>query len=191
MPDAAHLRNRLPAVAATALLHFVIIAALVNAIPKSTRQKAPEPEETFILMPSEPKAPPLPTRRSYSGETGITQTGPRYSLPGWLQNQTDVNGIGLALQSCAPENLGSLDASVRRKCHQLETALLSTRDSLPGAFRIKNSTRWETELLIKQGPLLVPCASPNNPLDVLYTLGCISKLIRNGYHPEDIQHYQR
>ncbi|MBU6299267.1 MAG: hypothetical protein KGJ79_00005 [Alphaproteobacteria bacterium] len=172
----------------TILLHVLIVAALLNAIPKYIAQKIQNANEVFLPVAPEAKTRPPPRHRYIRNPTGAAPSYRRFTLPPeWIQ-QPNLRGLNLALQSCLPEKLATLGADIRATCERIEAALLSGQDALPNALRIKNSKRWQTELLIKQAPLLIPCASPYG-ISPLYTLMCISNLIANGYHPEDVEHY--
>jgi hypothetical protein len=188
-PAIRSLRDRLPAVLLTILFHVAVIAVLLNAIPKRAARMAREPETIIPLAPLEKSRPPAKPRTSRGNAAISPHNSP--IIPPSFREQPNLEGLNLALSSCAPEKLGLLAPEVREKCERIETALFAGQDALPNALRIKSRTRWQTDLQIKQTPLLLPCASPYGCIDVLYTLSCLGDLIENGYHPENVAHYSK
>ena len=183
------LRDRLPAVLVTGLIHVAVIAALLNAIQKYSVPEAREFETAVVLIPQK-NAPSRATHRATAGSTAISPYFYHYSSPP-TAGQSNLDGLRFALLSCAPENLGNLPSELREQCDRIDAALFAGRDALPEALRIKHSGRWEAELLLKQTPQLLPCASPNGLGVSLGTLLCIADLIRNGYRPETASHYSK
>jgi hypothetical protein len=57
------------------------------------------------------------------------------------------------------------------------------------SFGVKNRPRREKKPTLQGAPLLMPCTSPYGI--AIATLACVAKLIENGYHPEDVEHYAK
>jgi len=190
------LRDRLPAVLVTGLIHVAVIAALLNAIQKYTVPEARESETAVVLIPQK-HAPLRAIHRATAGSTAISPYYYYYSSPP-LVGQPNLDGSRFALSACGQENLGNLPPELREQCARVNTVLFAGRDALPTTLHVKHEKRWQTELLIKQTPQLLPCASPHPPspgmgivaID-LETLVCIADLIRNGYRPETASHYSK
>jgi len=183
------LHDRLPAVIITVLFHVAVIAVLLNAIPKYAVRKTSELEAIIALTPQK-TTPPRTAHRATAGSTAISPYFYHYNPPPSVQ-QPDLQGLSLALSACGPENLGNLPPELREQCDRINTVLLAGRDALPNAPHVKNARRWEAELLLKQTPQLLPCASPNGIGVSLGTLLCIADLIQNGYRPETTSHYSK
>ena len=190
------LRDRLPAVLVTVLIHVAVIAALLNAIQKYTILEARESETAVVLIPQK-HAPLRAIHRATAGSMAISPDYYHYNSPPTV-GQTNLDGLRFALSSCAPENLGNIPPEFREQCDRIDSALYAGQDTLPNAPHFKHEGRWKTELLLKQTPQLLPCASPHPPspgmgivaID-LGTLICIADLIRNGYRPETASHYSK
>ena len=190
------LRNRLPAVIITVLFHVAVIAVLLNAIPKYAVRKTSELEAIIPLM-SQKTTPPRAVHRTTAGSTAISPYFYRYNPPP-SAGQPNLQGLSLALSSCAPENSGNLPRDLRDQCDRIDAALFAGRDTLPNTLRVSHEARWQAELLLKQTPQLLPCASSHPPgpgmgivaID-LRTLLCIADLIENGYRPETASHYSK
>ena len=183
------LRDRLPAVIITVLFHVAVVAVLLNAIPKYATRKTSEFEAIIALMPQK-SMPSDVGNRAAAGPTAISPTFYRYNPPP-MAGQPNLDGLRFALSSCAPENLGNLPPELRGQCDRIDAVLLAGQDALPTALRVKHEGRWQAELLLKQTPQLLPCASPYGLGVDLATLACIADLIENGYRPETTAHYSK
>ena len=191
MPTVKSIRDRLPGALAAVLFHVALIAALLNAIPKYIVRMAPEPEAIILLTELAKKQPPVTHRTAHQSGSDST-TIPRYFYNfdhPFPAEQPNLQGLNLALSSCAPENLGNASDEVRTACRRIGMVVVAN----PGAFGLapdyKNGKRWERELRIKQTPLLLPCASPTgNPFETLF---CIVDVLQNGYDPDKMAHYSK
>lgn len=188
------LRDRIPALLATALLHAAVIAALLTAT-QSRQASEIQPPETVIAYLPEPVPPATPrvVRRPHvaHGSNAITQTLPDYVLPPEWRRQMDGQGLQLALASCAPENLDMQSREIRDVCGRIGALIANDPTIVAGPETgIKNTTRWQHELLVKQTPLLLPCMTPGGP-DVLYLLVCVYDVVMHGYKEEKMAHYSK
>jgi hypothetical protein len=191
-PAVRSLRDRLPAALLTVLFHVAIIAVLLNAIPKHAARAMRE-SETIIPLPPLEKSKPAAKSQSARGRSAISPYN--YAvIPPFLQEQPNLQGLALALSSCAPENYGNGTDEVRAACKRIGMAVAANPDAFGLKPDYKNGKRWERELLIKQTSLLLPCASPNtSALNIvnLATLLCMSDIVLNGYDPDKMQHYSK
>ena len=191
-PAVRGLRDRLPAALLTILFHVAIIAVLLNAIPKPAVRTARQSETIIPLAPLD-KSRPLAKPKNARGNAAILP----YSfaiIPPFLREQPNLEGLNLALSSCAPENYGNDTDEVRAACKRIGMAVAANPDAFGLKPDYKNGKRWERELLIKQTSLLLPCASPNtSALNIvnLATLLCMSDIVLNGYDPDKMQHYSK
>jgi hypothetical protein len=203
-PPVSALRKRLPALCLVALLHVAVISLLLRAIPTTNAPARGEAETKVSLLPllRPAPAPKKQSRRPVAGTNAITPVfDPDTFRPSMLQ-QPGAQGLSVALSACAPENLSNLSTAMREQCARIDTVLFTGMDSLPNALHIEHERRWRVELLIKQTPLLVPCARPTPPsgqmremgavisID-LRTLTCIADMLANGYQPETVAHYSK
>ncbi|MDE2134023.1 MAG: hypothetical protein KGM97_05815 [Alphaproteobacteria bacterium] len=188
MPTVRSLRDRLPAALAAVLCQIAIVAVFLNAIPKFFPRTDRE-RETIIPLTPEPKLPPRAARRATPGPAGVSRTFYHFEHPLPPVEAPALEGLNLALSSCAPEKLEMESNEVRAACRRIGFAVAAN----PGAVGLtpdyKNGKRWERELLIKQTPLLLPCASPTgNPFETLF---CIADVLQNGYDPDKMPHYSK
>lgn len=193
MPTAKSIRDRLPGALAAVLFHLALIATLLNAIPKYFVHTATEPETIIPLAPLEtvpPRFKPRTVVPAAPGSTALSRYYYRF-IPSPSEELPSLQGLRLALSSCAPENFGNASNEVRAACRRIGMLVVANPEALGLTPDFKFGKRWETELLIKQTPLLLPCASPYGGIDILYTLSCAAGLLENGYHPEDVRHYSK
>lgn len=191
-PIVRDLHDRLPAVIATAAFHVAVVAALLNAMASYTTRHRREREVTITL------APEMLPKSQIRHAPGATRSGAishdqyrLYRLPPSLAQRPDLRGLNLALTACAPENWANLSPDIRDECRRIDVALAADPNVLDPKYDVKDPSRWALELAIKQGPLLLPCASPDGLFVDLATLACIADMIENGYHPEKMQHYSK
>ncbi len=182
------MRDRLPAALAAILCQIAIVAVFLNAIPKFFPRPNWE-RETIIPLTPERKLPPPTAYRVTSGPTGVSRYFYHFEHPTPLIEAPALEGLNLALSSCAPEKLQMDSDEVRAACGRIGLVVAAN----PGAFGLApdytNGKRWERELLIKQTPLLLPCASPTgNPFETLF---CIANVLQNGYDPDKMPHYSK
>ncbi|MGA7676518.1 MAG: hypothetical protein WCA78_15910 [Rhizomicrobium sp.] len=192
MPTVRYTYDRLPAALATILFHVAIVAVLLNTIPKYIVHKAQEPETIVALTPQR-SAPLRAKLRAAPGMKALYRYYYNFS-PAPSAAQPNLQGLSLALSSCAPENYGNESEEVRAACRRIGMAVAANPEAFGLAPDYKNGKRWERELLIKQTPLLLPCASPNSSaLNIvnLATLLCMSDIVLNGYDPGKMQHYSK
>ncbi len=189
IPNASELRVRIPAAVATLLFHIAIIIVFLNAIPKYSGRATRE-IETIIHLTPQPAARPAAHRQAGPSSTALSRYYYRY-IPSPLTAPPNVEGLKLAVSSCAPEKMVDETAQVREACRRIGLAVAVD----PGAFGVTtdftDGKRWERELQIKQTPLLLPCASPAGlPLN-LGTALCLADMLLNGYDPRKMQHYSK
>ncbi len=190
--------DRSAAAVAVILLHVAAIVALSNAIPKFVTHPSHNVETTIPLAPI-PKDNAQP-RRPPRGIVHSTVTSPyAYKFnPIPDEAQPNINGLSLALTSCAPEKLGNATAEIRAVCQRLGAAIVADPGALGFKAEFEDGDHWQRELDIKQAPFLLPCASPHPPppgmgiVSInLGTLLCIADIIANGYHSEKVEHYTK
>ena len=191
MPSPKSLHERLPAAAAALLFHALLIAVLLNAIPRYYMRAVPEHETIIPLISPEKKearVKPLSVGPAAPGSVDHFRFNYRF-IPAPSEEQPGRQALRLALLSCAPENFDLESDEIRAACGRIGMIIAAN----PGAFGLapdyRNGKRWERELLIKQTPLLLPCMSPNG--NVLYTLFCLADVVGNGYNPDKLQHYSK
>jgi len=193
VPTVKSMRDRLPGVLGAVLFHLALITALLNAIPKYFVRTATEPETIIPLMRLEktpPRLKPQTAILATPGSAAISRYSYRF-VPSPSEELPSLQGLRLALSSCAPENIGNVSDEVRAACRRIGAVVVANPEAFGLTPDFKNGKRWETELLIKKTPLLLPCASPYGGIDILYTLSCAAGLLGNGYHPEDVRHYSK
>jgi hypothetical protein len=183
------LRVRLPALGITALFHLAAIFLLLNAIPKQNAPVIPKAEPVVVLLPEMPPAPKAP-RRVQHGSNAITPYfNPQLFAPQALQQQPGLQGLGLVLAACAPENYDRASDEVRTACARIGMIVAADQGHFGVTTDFTNTKRWNRELLLKQTPLLLPCMSPRaNPFEVLF---CVADVLMNGYDPDKMPHYEK
>lgn len=161
-PAVKDLRDRLPAVIVTVLYHIAVVAALLNAIPKYAARIGRE-SETVIPLTLQEKAPPRAKQQAaHRAAPGATALYRYYYpfVPPPTAEQPNLDGLRLALTSCAPEKLGNASDEIRAACRRIGLVVAANPEAFGVNPGFKDRKRWERELLIKQTPLLLPCASP-------------------------------
>jgi hypothetical protein len=190
MPASAErfLLDRSIAAVAVILFHVAVIAALLYAMAKFNTRKADE-HETVISLARIEKPIPVVSHGAARGQSAVTPYN--YAvIPPVLREQPNLRGLALALSSCAPEKLGDAPAEVRAACDRIGMVIAANPEAFGVNTDFTNGKRWQRELLIKQTPLLLPCASPYG-VDILYTLFCVADVVGNGYDPDKMLHYQK
>jgi len=193
VPTVNALRERIPALCFVALLHVAVIYVLLHAMPELVGLTGEEAETKISLLPilTPPPVPKKRLRRPSVGRTNaIMRFNPDNFRPSMLP-QPGQQGLNLALNACAPENLMNLSSAMREQCARIDTVLFAGMDKLPNALKINHTRHWRAELLLKQTPLLLPCANPHAVVVDLQTLICIADLLSNGYHVETAAHYSK
>jgi hypothetical protein len=183
------LRVRLPALGITALFHLVAIFLLLQAIPQQSAPAAPKAEPVVVLLPELPAAPKAPRRVQHGSNAITSYFNPQLFTPQALQRQPGLQGLGLVLAACAPENYDKASEEVRSACTRIGMIVAADTGHFGVTTDFNNGKRWERELMIKQTPLLLPCMSPG--ANVLYTLFCIADVLTDGYDPDKMPHYEK
>jgi len=196
MLDFRDLRDRIPAAFGAVLFHIAIVVVLLNAILKYAGRTAPTPEAIITLTPQK-SAPPRIAQPAARGGTAPYRYNYVFN-PAPTATQPNLQGLSLALSSCAPENMGTASEEVRAVCRRIGAVVAANPETFGMTPNFKNGVVWERELMTKQTPLLLPCASPYPPppeLGIvainLGTLLCIADIVENGYHPDKMQHYSK
>jgi len=185
------LRSRVPALCFAALVHVVLIFLLLHAIPTAAPRPSivPETEVFFIPLPQIMPKKHHATARGNGGANAITTYFNPYTFnPQSLPTAAAQQRLGLALNSCAPENYDRQSPEVRSVCSRIQTALVADPGRFGVAVDFTQGERWERELLKRKTPVLAPCMTPGGP-DVIYLLTCVYNAILNGYDSETAPHY--
>ncbi len=189
--------RELASAAGVALLHVIVIAALVKAtyviIPN--HPVAREIEVWFIFPPKpQPKARRQPQKENAKASSRITPETPvipdyaHITLPpSW--GEKNANGLNQSLFGCEPDHIALLSAEDRAKCPSVAAA---SRDRDKDAVdyhdhtdRSKDREHWARGRDRKNMPLLLPCASPYGIGVSLGTLLCLAKGATEGFDPDN------
>lgn len=181
--------DRFVAAVAVILLHFAIVATLLNVVFKRDRLRPGGLETTLLLLPaaqSTRRNAQIAPRRQIQRPTSTS------AMTLALPSEPNTLGLGQSLFSCLPENLLGLTAEELARCRTTHPAFRYDATAVATAnLPVKERPRWERELAIKQGPLLLPCASPTaSPLNIGTAL-CLGDMLLNGYDPDKMQHYSK
>jgi hypothetical protein len=189
--------RELASAAGVALLHVIVIAALVKAtyviIPN--HPVAREIEVWFIFPPKpQPKARLQLQKENPKASGRITPETPvipdyaHITLPpSW--GEKNANGLNQSLFGCEPDHIALLSAEDRAKCPSVAAA---SRDRDKDAVdyhdhtdRSKDREHWARGRDRKNMPLLLPCASPYGIGVSLGTLLCLAKGATEGFDPDN------
>lgn len=189
--------RELASAAGVALLHVIVIAALVKA--------------TYVTIPSHPAAreieiwfifPPKPeaekkTERQKAGEKARETIAPQATtIPDYshidlspLYGGKSQSGLNLSLFGCEPDHIALLSPEDRAKCPSVAAA---SRDRDKNGVdyhdhtdRSKDHEHWARGRDRKNLPVLLPCASPQGVGVGLGTLLCLAKGLSDGFDPDN------
>jgi hypothetical protein len=182
------LRSRFPALCLAALFHVGLIVFLLRAIPTQPPQPLPVPQTELVFIPL-PQVAPEKHRGTAPGGNAITPYFNPYTFnPQSLPTEAGQQRLGLALNSCAPENYDRQSPEIRALCSRIQVALAADPGRFGADIDFTQGERWERELLKRKTPVLAPCMTPEGP-DVIYLLTCVYNAIFDGYDSEKAPHY--
>jgi hypothetical protein len=179
-------------------LHLVFIAILLHATVTPTPAILPARESIlWFVLPH--RATPAPARPR---EPGIVRRARPAAPPNrdyraitlpWQNRSAPPGDLHSLLFNCAPENLAGLSPEQRMQCAQ-SPLVPKQNDSVDYADhtdRSHNAARWAREKQRKNGPLLLPCASPQSILG-LASLGgalCVAHGLAKGFDTDNLPLY--
>jgi hypothetical protein len=183
--------------AVVALLHVLVIAALVKAtyVTIPNHPIAREIEVWFIFPPKpKPKTELAPRNEKAKSPKQITPETtfiPDYSHitlpPSWGAKNT--SGLNRSLFGCEPDQIALLPPEDRAKCPSVAAASRDRDkdgvDYHDHTDRSKDRVHWARGRDRKNLPLLLPCASPYGVGVSLGTLLCLAKGVTEGFDPDN------
>jgi hypothetical protein len=189
--------RELASAAGVALLHAIVIAALVKATFVTIPNHLPAREiEIWFIFPPKPQpkteAEPKNKTAKPSGRiTPETRIVPDYShidlSP--LYDRKSQNGLNQSLFGCEPDRIALLPPEDRAKCPSVAAASRDRDkdgvDYHDHTDRSKDRVHWARGRDRKNLPLLLPCASPNAIGVSIGTLLCLAKGATEGFDPDN------
>ncbi|HVZ70310.1 MAG TPA: hypothetical protein VG891_12670 [Rhizomicrobium sp.] len=183
--------------AGVALLHAIVIAALVKAtyVAIPNHPVAREIEIWFIFPPKpqtraelRPKNEKAKSAKQITPETTIIPDYSHIALPpSWGEKNAD--GLNRSLFGCEPDQIALLPPEERAKCPSIAAASRDRDkdavDYLDHTGRSKDRLHWARGRDRKNLPLLLPCASPYGVGVGLGTLLCLAKGVAKGFDPDN------
>jgi hypothetical protein len=178
------LRKFAGAAVAIALNVAIVAALLQTTIGRTPPEQPPNESIIWLSLPPKPRphvtpaAPRRPQRpaiellRIIPGTRAIT-----------LPPAADLKGLHDFLFVCTAQNLADLPPEQRAQCK----GVLGPRpdddtvDFADHTSRSRDAARWARERDRKNGPLLLPCASPNAAGIGIGTLLCLGNGLVNGF----------
>jgi hypothetical protein len=151
-------RRRLVALGGVLLIHLLIIALLLSGTPRITGERA-RPRETFLVFAPAPKDRekiiPAPSMVTRSVHTPIFRN---QTIPPNAIIAPPINGLGLSLLQCAPENLANLSPEDRAQCGSAGVAP-APGDAHPGTVKehAVDAATWSASIVRRNSALRVPC----------------------------------
>ena len=172
--------RRLVSLGIVALLHIAVIAALLTLThEKIVAPRAAPVGELIWFLPPPPKRTVVTSKpENTTRPTGISVQ--RNSLP---------SGNGITLPSAPPSpslqalhgtlfgcaDLDHLSPEERAHCGSALAVSPDAVDIRDGVNRSRQAALWERGRQRKNGPLLLPCMSPNGPPNFLAIAACLAK----------------
>ncbi len=185
--------RKLASLAAVAALHVAIVAALLSLSHGTVGVPNAASETIIWFLPAPPKKIPKPAQNMSRPAGPIAaphSTLPSYrgiTIPAAPPPAAALSGLNNSLFGCA--DLDKLSPEAQARCG---SALMQPGDSVDlrdGTARSQQAALWEHGRLRKNGPLLLPCMSPQAP-NILGTLACLAKGAAAGeIKPEDQPSY--
>jgi len=189
--------RELASAAGVALLHAIVIAALVKATFVTIPHHLPAREiEIWFIFPPKPQPktetePKNKTAKPSGRITPETRIVPDYShidlSP--LYDSKSQNGLNQSLFGCEPDRIALLSPEDRAKCPSVAAASRDRDkdgvDYHDHTDRSKDREHWARGRDRKNMPLLLPCASPYGVGVSLGTLLCLAKGVTEGFDPDN------
>lgn len=171
------LNGRLPAILLTLCLQIALLLLLLHSLGRNVSPGAPLVRETYLRLPRliEPSRAP----RTIDARGNARPAAPVFVPPAWqspsagiappIAGTPDIEGLGQALNHCAPEIFASLTREQRARCpNPGEGLAIRQAPPLMGMrSQVKDEAHWREELARKQSQVLLPCMGG---LDVLCLL---------------------
>lgn len=171
--------------AAAIALNIVLVAALLQAmVERAPPLRAPKESITWLSLPPKPQPHETPAARPRlaTAPLGIIPGTHAITVPP-ATSGADLKGLHDFLFDCTAQNLAGLPPEQRAHCK----GVLGPRpddDSVDFAdhtARSHDAARWARARDRKNGPLLLPCASPTAAGIGLGTLLCLGNGLVNGF----------
>lgn len=182
--------------AAVLVLHVVIVAVFLRATLAPRISLAPA-RESILILSALPKSPPKAKVKHPARAAAATFHYPDYSkivLPPLPENSAaTAGGLHESLFDCRVDTIANLTQEQRARCADASGGIKSN-DSLDFADhtnRSRDAAHWARGRARKNGPLLLPCASPQSIYATasLATLLCAGDALVNGLGPDDLPGY--
>lgn len=183
--------RKLASAGAVIVLHVFVLALWLShagiqrvAGPRETiLYLRPLPKPAELKPTAQPRAPRPAVRLSPSPDTRaiIVPTFKDNAIPA-------MPGLGRSLFGCRPENFADLSPEEQAAC---ASASNGPKPDLTPDFRdhsdhVPGAALWARQKARKNGPLLLPCASPSG-INPIGTALCLGDAIVNGIKPPDEQ----
>ncbi len=193
VPSVNALRQRIPALAITALFHVAVVALFLFSLPKQYPLARREAETTITLLPVLPP-PPVEKkkrfRRGAAGSNAITPYFNPYTFKGAPFLQPKMQGLQTALDACSPEKYDMASFEIRTVCDRIGALMRNDPWHFGVTQDVTDPKHWQRELARREAPYLAPCMSSQG-FSPLYTLLCVYDVLMHGYDPEKQQRYSQ
>ncbi|HEX4860204.1 MAG TPA: hypothetical protein VFV07_03140 [Rhizomicrobium sp.] len=181
--------RKLASAGAVIVLHVFVLALWLS---HADIHRIAMPRETILYLPplpkpaaSKPAAPPRAPRPavhlSPSPDTRVI------TVPTFKDDAVPaMPGLGRSLFACRPENFANLSPEEQAACASASNGVKPNLapDFRDHSDRVAGAALWARQKARKNGPLLLPCASPNG-INPIGTALCLGGALINGVKPDE------
>ncbi len=183
--------RKLASAGAVVILHVLVLALW---LPHAGIHHAAGLRETILYLSPLPKPPlrepAMPPRAPRPAMRLAPLPGTRaITVPAFKDDAIPaMPGLGRSLFGCRPENLANLSPEEQAACASASNGPKPNGmpDFRDHSGRVPGAALWARQKARKNGPLLLPCASPSG-LNPIGTALCLGDAIVNGIKPPDEQ----
>jgi hypothetical protein len=181
--------RKLASAGAVVVLHILVLALWLS---HGGSHRVTSPRETILYLSPLPKPPDRKPSTPPRAPRPAVRLAPlpdthAIAIPTFKDNAIPaLPGLGRSLFGCRPENFANLSPEEQAACASASNGPKpnGAPDFRDHSDRVAGAALWARQKARKNGPLLLPCASPNG-LNPIGTALCLAGAVANGIKPDE------